>query len=133
MSYFKIAFWAIIILLLVPTGGGAERSVLFSTVQRTFADLSGFCTRNPDVCSDVASSFDGIGEKLSDTAQTIESLLYQAGIGADRSQLHKQQVRFDTDDDDDDNESSETTSSLGQDTLTNYDRRPDWRGPRYRN
>ncbi len=122
MSFLKVAFWGVLILLLLPTGG-EERFAIYTNAQRTIEDLGGFCRRNPDVCENVVSAFEGLGRKLSATARMIEDMLYHAGIGADRSQLPAMQGGFGEGD------PPHTTSSMAQDTLTPNDRIPAWRGP----
>lgn len=123
MKILKIAFWGGLLLLVLPSNG-EQRAATFMNVQRTLADIGGFCTRNPDVCDNVVSAFRGMGQKLGSTANMIESMLYEAGIGADRAQIRQPLSDFDSSD------GPMTTSSLGaQDTLSSDDRYPDWQGP----
>lgn len=123
MKILKIAFWGGLLLLVLPSNG-EQRAATFMNVQRTLADIGGFCTRNPEVCDNVASAFQGLGQKLGSTANMIETMLYQAGIGADRSQIYQPVSGVNSGD------GSMTTSSLSaQDTLSSDDRFPGWRGP----
>jgi hypothetical protein len=133
MSFVKAAFWIVVILLLMPSNA-QERYDLYSTAQRTIADIAGFCYRNPDVCERTSAAAQGIVQKLKNTASTIEDMLRETGIGADRPPLRPRQdepdyynrerhgaLRSPT--------SVGSTSSLSADTLTPEDLRPAWRGP----
>lgn len=129
MKFLKYAFLGAVLLLMLPSGGD-QRSIIFSNVQQTFADIGAFCTRNPNVCDSVMSAIRGIGEKLGNTANSIETMLYEVGIGADRSHLHQPLADINANTEAPDTEVPETTSSLYvQDTLTDADRVPDWHGP----
>lgn len=130
MSFVKAAFWIVVILLLMPSNA-QERYDLYSTAQRTIADLGGFCYRNPDVCERTSAAAQGVVQKLKNTANTIEDMLRETGIGADRQRLRRDEREYDrerhgalrspT--------SVGSTSSLPADTLTSEDLRPAWRGP----
>jgi hypothetical protein len=133
MSFVKAAFWIVVILLLMPSNA-QERYDLYSTAQRTIADIAGFCYRNPDVCERTSAAAQGIVQKLKNTASTIEDMLRETGIGAERQPLRPRQdereyynrerhgaLRGPT--------SVGSTSSLSADTLTPEDLRPAWRGP----
>ena len=131
MSFVKAAFWIVVILLLMPTNA-QERYDLYSTAQRTIADISGFCYRNPDVCERTSAAAQGIVEKLKNTASTIEDMLRETGIGADRQPQRRDEREYY------DRQrhgalrspaSVGSTSSLSADTLTPEDLRPAWRGP----
>lgn len=131
MSFVKAAFWIVVILLLMPTNA-QERYDLYSTAQRTIADIGGFCYRNPDVCERTSAAAQGIVQKLKNTASTIEDMLRETGIGADRQRQRRDEREYD------DRErhgalrspaSVGSTSSLPADTLTPEDLRPAWRGP----
>lgn len=122
MKFLKYAFLGALLLLMLPSGGN-QRSAIYSNVQQTFVDIGGFCTRNPNVCDSITSAIQGIGEKLSNTAKSIETMLYQVGIGVDRSQLQQPLADINATD------TPQTTSSLYiEDTLTAADRKPGWRG-----
>jgi hypothetical protein len=123
MKFLKIAFWGGLLLLVLPSNG-EQRAAVYLNAQRTLADIGGFCNRNPEVCDNIVSGFYGIGQKLGSTANMIETMLYDAGIGADRSQIHQPLSNLYSAD------GSMTTSSLDeQDTLTRDDRFAGWRGP----
>jgi hypothetical protein len=123
MKFVKIAFWGGLLLLVLPSNG-EQRAAVYLNAQRTLVDIGGFCGRNPEVCDNVVSGFYGIGQKLGSTANMIETMLYDAGIGADRSQIRQPLSNLYS------GNAQMTTSSLGaQDTLTSKDRFPGWRGP----
>jgi hypothetical protein len=129
MSFVKAAFWIAVILLLMPSNA-QERFELYSTAQRTIADIGGFCVRNPDICERTSAAASGIVHKLKSTADTIEDMLRDAGIGAERTR------RNDRDGYDRERHGAlrtpsevRTTSSVSSDTLTAADLRPKWRGP----
>lgn len=126
MKFLKYAFLGAALLLVFASGGGGDQqSTFFTNVRETFDDISDFCARKPNVCDSVVSAIHGIGEKLSNTAKSIESMLYEVGIGVDRSQLQQPLADINAS-----AEVPETTSSLYvQDTLTDADRAPGWRGP----
>jgi hypothetical protein len=58
MFIIKTAFWLSLVILCLPAGEESDQAVQTSVdagsaitaAQSTFADLSGFCDRNPDVC-----------------------------------------------------------------------------------
>lgn len=122
MSFFKFVFWAALVLLILPSNG-EQRLAIYTNTQKTLQDIAGFCTRNPDVCNNVVSAFQGIGQKLSATATMVETMLYQAGVGADPALTRVNQGGFDP------AGTPETTSSTTADTLTSHDLQPPWRGP----
>lgn len=49
MFLIRMAFWIIVVILLLPTDRDQQSEVL-GTAQAAVKDISGFCTRNPDVC-----------------------------------------------------------------------------------
>lgn len=129
MSFWKIVFVLLLIFFLVPTNG-EERFELYTTAQRTVADIGGFCGRNPDVCEKVSGAFEGILRKLKSTATSIEDMLHEAGIGARRGSYGGEYPAYD------DGQGgyrrdlrTDTTSSLTSDTLTSDDKSPAWKGP----
>jgi hypothetical protein len=123
MKILKIAFWGGLLLLVLPSNG-EQRAAVYLNAQRTLADIGGFCGRNPEVCDNFVSGFYGIGQKLGSTANMIETMLYDAGIGADRSQIRQPLSSLYSSD------AHMTTSSVGgRDTLTSNDRSAGWRGP----
>lgn len=133
----RAAFWLGLVLILIPTGssktapreptiGAAEAA---SAASAAVADLSHFCTRQPDACA-VGSHAATV---LLHKAQASASMLYEFFT-----------ERRDGRDDRDDGDSRVVTGSLGgkgakvipaawshrsQDTLTAADRLPAWQAP----
>lgn len=130
MFFVKAALWITLILLLLPSNG-QERYELYTTAQRTVADIGNFCTRNPEVCNKTSSIASGVVEKLKNTARTIEDMLREAGIGARRGDDSSEGAWLDPDRQDwnGDDTPVASTSSLPGGTLTPQDLRPSWRGP----
>ena len=128
MFFVKTAFWIFLILLLLPSNG-QEKFEFYSTAERTIADIGGFCKRNPDVCEKTSAMAGGVIQKLRTTAEMIEDVLRDAGIGARREQTGEQPYtrerhgRLDTD------PNMTATSSMPGDTLTRDDLGVSWRGP----
>jgi hypothetical protein len=129
MSFVKAALFVLLILLLLPANG-QERHMLYTAVQRTAADLGGFCERNPDVCDMVKSTFVNMGQKIKRTTESIEDMIHKSGIGADPDRVYEREPAYrehqgglPSD------PKTATTSSLPGDTLTVTDREPVWRGP----
>lgn len=131
MSTVKVVLLVALVLVLMPSNG-QERYEFYATAQRTAADIGGFCTRNPDVCEKVTSSFQNIGYKIKSITDYIEDLLRDAGIAEDRTRLDtKYSEAYDQDDAEHPTYRSMPTSSFSGDTLTARDRKPVWRGPRH--
>jgi uncharacterized protein DUF5330 len=129
MSWVKAGFWIIVILLLMPTNA-QERYDFYSTAQRTIADIGGFCRRNPDVCERTSEAASGIVQRLKHTTDTIEDMLRDTGIGAERPRPEERD-RYDRERHGflQTHPDVSNTSSLANDTLTRNDLRPKWRGP----
>lgn len=49
MFLIRMAFWLVVIIMLLPTDREQQSEVL-GTAQAAVKDVSGFCDRNPDVC-----------------------------------------------------------------------------------
>jgi len=132
MSFLKIALIILAVFLLVPANG-EQRAAFYTTVQRTIADIGGFCGRNPDVCDNVSSAFDGLLQKLESAAHSVEDMLHEAGIGArrdyDRGEYPGYHYDHETNRSYRSSFRSDTTSSMSADTLTSDDRTPAWHGP----
>lgn len=76
----RVAFWLTVVVMLIPadpkTGAEAPRVTLvqaFFAARATIADLSAFCTRNPDVCVTGHAA----AQMFSDKAETGARMLYQ--------------------------------------------------------
>jgi hypothetical protein len=76
----RVAFWLSVVVWLIPadpkSGADAPRVTLvqaFVAARATLADLSGFCTRNPDVCV----TGNAAAQIFSDKAETGVRMLYR--------------------------------------------------------
>jgi hypothetical protein len=76
----RAAFWLTVVLMFIPgnpeTGAEAPRVTLvqaFVAARATVADLSGFCDRNPDVCTTSSAAFQLLAAK----AENGVRLLYR--------------------------------------------------------
>lgn len=121
MIWIRTALIALLVLFLLPSDG-KESFALYTTAQRTIADLGGFCDRNPDVCENITNAFQRMLQKLKSATDSIEHMLQDAGIGGPSE----------TYTDYEDGQGSPTSSltpSPSSDTLTDQDRGQAWRGP----
>ncbi len=77
MFLLRSAFWLTLVILLIPADpqtGEAPRVTMANAVmavRATVADLSGFCDRNPDVCTTGSAAFQMVAEKTSDGIDLI--------------------------------------------------------------
>jgi hypothetical protein len=76
MFLLRLAFWILVICLLLPDSPGDNRRLL-SSAERTVSDLRGFCQRNPDVCEDMRITMTSMLTKLKNGAEFIQALLAQ--------------------------------------------------------
>lgn len=81
MFVLRSAFWLTLVILLLPADpetGEAPRSVIVNAVmsaQSSVAGLSGFCTRNPDLCMTGGAAIDLVAEKAEDGVNLIYDLI----------------------------------------------------------
>jgi hypothetical protein len=134
MLFLKIAFWAALILLLLPTNN-REKLEMYGTAYRSMTDVERFCHRNPEICEKTSSIVQTVRAKFRTTTEMIEEMLHSAGIGrtppADGDALPRIPRRegraYGT-------SHATATSSVtrdppSQNTLTRDDLRPAWNGP----
>jgi hypothetical protein len=76
MFLLRLAFWILVICLLLPGSPGDNRR-LMSSAERTVSDLRGFCQRNPDVCDDMRITMTSVLTRLKSGADFIQALLAQ--------------------------------------------------------
>lgn len=128
MFFVRTAFWIVLIIILLPSNG-QERFEIYSTAERTISDIGGFCQRNPDVCERTSAMVGDVVQKLRTSAEMIEDVLRDAGIGARREQTgeapdpHERHGQIEGD------PRVTAASSTSPDTLTSQDLRPSWQGP----
>jgi hypothetical protein len=76
MFLLRLAFWILVICLLLPTSGDDNRR-LMSSAERTVSDVRGFCQRNPQVCEDMRITMTSMLARLKNGAELIEAWLAQ--------------------------------------------------------
>jgi len=110
MFLIRTAFWLSIVIILIPAdpqsntpAPGVSMFEALSSARTAAADFSGFCERNPDVCSTSAAAFRVFAEK----AQNGARMLFRYLDGA-----------------------SDTDASGEPGTLIDSDRAPVWQGPK---
>lgn len=99
----RAAFWLSIVILLIPgnpeTGQEAPRvSALqaFSAAQATVADMTGFCERNPQVCTTGNAALEMFTEKARNGARMIYDYFGEPEAGAvDRGTLNDDDIKPD--------------------------------------
>jgi len=62
MFLIRIAFWLVILILLLPTSEQQQMAV-YGTAESAVKDISGFCQRNPGTCQQGASAIDTFTQK----------------------------------------------------------------------
>jgi hypothetical protein len=119
MFLIRMAFWASIVLVLLPTGKPAEPQAADARTQvsateavsaaaSTVSDMRQFCARQPDACAIGAQA----AAVFSERAQAGAKMVYEFLSEKASSPIAKASVR-----------------AKPQDTLTSDDRAPAWRGP----
>lgn len=76
MFLIRIAFWLIIVIMLLPTNR-AQQSQMLGSAEATVKDLSGFCTRNPHVCADGQDAFHVFMQKAQFGANMLAGFVRQ--------------------------------------------------------
>jgi hypothetical protein len=76
MFLLRLAFWILVICLLLPSSPGDNRR-LMSSAERTVSDVRGFCQRNPEVCEDMRITMTSMLAKLKNGAELIQAWLAQ--------------------------------------------------------
>jgi hypothetical protein len=119
----RIVFWLALIVLLLPSTH-EDNQRLIASAKRTAEDLSGFCTRNPEVCQNARYATYGLLQKVQNGVEMLEIWLGGSAEpgpkDADRLLRENREV------------SPAPPAALRprwQDTLTDEDRRVPWRGP----
>ena len=70
MFLIRAAFWLMILILLLPSDD-KQRSDVYGTAEAAVKDVSGFCERNPNVCSKGRDAFDVFMQKAEFGAQML--------------------------------------------------------------
>jgi hypothetical protein len=119
----RVAFWLSVVIMLLPTPPstsmpeskvGAVQAM--SAASAAVSDVRGFCTRQPDACEVGSQALTAFGYKAQASAKWLYEFL-SARIGAENTGATPAAVP-----------AVEATPS--QNTLTQSDVTPAWRGPR---
>jgi hypothetical protein len=117
MFLIRMAFWASVVLVLLPTGKPegqpSDRAQVSATeavgaAASTLSDMRGFCDRQPGACAVGAQVVAVLGERAQSGAKLIYGYLTEKAAPGGRAKPQ---------------------DAKGQDTLTADDRTPAWRGP----
>lgn len=115
----RMAFWLMIIVLLLPTDA-QQRSDVYGTAQAAVHDVATFCDRNPETCARGKDAFSVLVQKAQFGARMLMDLIMdQPGTeGGDQPSSETpalfEPARFDM--------------SASQDTLNPEDREEAWMG-----
>ncbi len=120
----RMAFWLGLVLILLPSGGPAQRipattdvgaSDALSAASATVTDVKGFCARQPNACTIGTQIATAIGYRAQNGAKMLYELLSEMLGPRDTGSIGGG------------NKSARPRNS--QDTLTPADLNPTWRGP----
>ena len=125
----RLAFWLGLVLLLLPTGGGAQRgaasdsnvsaSQAISAASATVGDLRGFCSRQPDACNVGSQVATTLGYRAQAGAKMLYDVLNEALAPQGSEMNHGDAIK----------QPAERVERASQGTLTPADLAPAWRGP----
>jgi hypothetical protein len=76
----RMAFWLMIIVLLLPTDE-RQRSEVYGTAQAAVNDLATFCDRNPDTCAKGKDAFGVFVQKAQFGARMLIDMINGRGAG----------------------------------------------------
>jgi hypothetical protein len=137
MFYVKIAFWLILIMILLPSNA-REKNEFYGVAQRSMNEISSFCTHNSKICEKSNSFADTMYQKFVNTGELVGDVVNghsKKGTTASQKRQEPQRreprrswrdSRLDTD------TRTASTDSFLHNTLTAEDLVPDWSGPRPR-
>ena len=74
MFLLRTIFWLVVLVLLLPTNA-QQQSQVYGTAQAAVKDVSGFCERNPTVCSTGKDAFDVFVHKARFGAEMLMSFV----------------------------------------------------------
>jgi hypothetical protein len=144
MFFVKVAFWALLILILLPSNT-QEKIDFYNTAQRSVSEVSNFCDNNAELCENTTKFFTELYQKLLTATEMIEETLQDTGLGGDVSSMQSEApfaISYPQDyeqphpqrqgkGDNLNRARMSSTSSLSQNTLTRQDLTPSWHGPDY--
>ncbi len=122
----RLAFWVMLICLLLP-GSHEDNRRLITSAEQTVNDVRGFCQRNPQVCDDMRMSMTALLSRFRSGAELLQTWLAQQsgeseghGIIAERGTTTRKPAR---------SEASPQPITKWQDSLSSSDKQLPWRGP----
>jgi len=122
----RLAFWVMLICLLLP-GSHEDNRRLITSAEQTVNAVRGFCQRNPQVCDDMRMSMTALLSRFRSGAELLQTWLAQQGgeseghsTIAERGTTTGKQGR---------NETSPQPVTKWQDSLSSSDKQLPWRGP----
>ena len=86
MFLVRMAFWLMILVLLLPTDG-QQQSDVYGTAQAAVKDVSGFCGRNPGVCEKGKDAFGVFVQKAQFGAQMLMGFFKEQTDGTSASEM----------------------------------------------
>lgn len=126
----RLAFWILVICLLLP-GPPQDNRRLLSSAEQTVSDVRGFCGRNPQVCEDARITMTAMLTKLKNGAEIIQAWVKpDAAKGAAAGGMYAQQPAPE--------DGRSASDGLGEaprvaprwnDDLSPSDKEAPWRGP----
>lgn len=122
----RVAFWLSVVILLLPTGptqqAEGEPSIgvtdAFAAAAAAASDMRQFCVRQPDTCTFGSRAAQAFGSKAQASAKMVYEFFAEKNAGA-----HEPAVAGQT------SGHAVTGEPRGQNTLSEADRVPAWRGP----
>jgi hypothetical protein len=124
----RMAFWLSVVLVLLPSGGSKQNAAMpsadigagqaVSAASATVADMSKFCSREPQACAVGSQAAVAFGERAQAGAKMVYDFINERAAPRDTGSIASKATR------------AATAAKSSQDTLTAADLAPAWRGPR---
>ncbi len=122
----RLAFWVMLICLLLP-GSPQDNRRLITSAEQTVNDVRGFCQRNPQVCDDMRMSMTALLTRFRSGAELVQTwLAQQSSENEDHGSLTERGTsvhRLGRSD------ASPQPVTKWQDSLNSSDKQVPWRGP----
>lgn len=144
MFFLKIAFWVVLVILLLPNNS-REKNEFYGATQRSIHEISAFCSNNPKVCEKSTSFVDTLRQKFVNTGELVgevvngreQPVMKRRPREETASQVRPRDIpasRRNWRESHQNNSTSRTASTVArsQNTLTSDDLGPSWDGPRSR-
>ena len=92
----RVAFWLTVVLVLLPSGGGAQQSAQAKVgaadavvaASAAVSDMSGFCERQPDACTVGAQAAVAIGQRAKAGAKMVYDFINDHTASSDHVAEH---------------------------------------------